>query len=156
MPHPGVSTSFPMQQTPFSPGGCCRGEAEPPHFWQDPAGVGPTTIWEFHCSLPSEISSSDGGQWLASVTVALTSCQTPQRGEYKKNSQSERVFHQALVGSLTSVTNGSEKMAARDLEEGLHQVTDLYVLTKRIAEPDWIYEQQDTIPHKAHGSPQFT
>lgn len=41
-----------------------------------------------------------------------------------------------MLGSLAAVRNGSEKMAARELEEGLHAVTDLYVLTKRIAEPD--------------------
>lgn len=29
---------------------------------------------------------------------------------------------------------------------GHHGITDLYILTKRIAEPDWIYCQQHTIP----------
>lgn len=72
----------------------------------------------------------------------------PTEGECKKNSQSERVFQKDLLGNLAPVRNRSEKMAARELEEGLHEVTDLYVLTKRIAEPDWIYEQQNTIPPK--------
>lgn len=147
-----VSTSFSMQQMTFSPGGCCRGEAEPYHFSQDVAGVGLAAIWEPHCSLSSEISPNDGGRLLQQLWLVTSSHRGGmQEKQPIRASFSERFARQPGPCKKRVWEDGSQGAGGRSPWS--------YRPLCPYKENSWAWLDLWTARHnppKAHGSPQLT
>lgn len=150
--HPMMFLSFPGSPLPPS---CSRrllawvGAAEGRQSHPDPDRVWQEKGWPSASWVPSKITPRNGGLRGAPATEALTlishQCHTG-------GGQEKQPFRESFpAGSLAPVRDGR----ARQQEEELHERTELYVLTKRTAEPGWICGQQHT-HRKARGCPQLT